>query len=157
MLEEDFCADAKRGNEGANGDGAVVDALKFDLAGTQYLAVPASGPAAECLGRRIIVENIGPCLVTGSLLVGDAAYLVLCSDHDDHALPEQVSVWAMLSRRELEIAILVSHGKVNKQIAHQLRISEYTVASYMRRIFAKLGVSSRAAMVACLMDYLSHR
>jgi DNA-binding CsgD family transcriptional regulator len=38
-------------------------------------------------------------------------------------------------------------GKVNKQIADCLKISEWTVSTYHRRIFAKLGVDSRAAMV----------
>jgi hypothetical protein len=36
---------------------------------------------------------------------------------------------------------------LNKQIAHQLHISEWTVATHLRRIFAKLGVDTRAAMV----------
>jgi DNA-binding NarL/FixJ family response regulator len=38
-------------------------------------------------------------------------------------------------------------GKQNKHIAKQLKISEWTVSTHLRRIFAKLGVASRAAMV----------
>ena len=53
----------------------------------------------------------------------------------------------LLTERELQIATLVAFGKVNKQIAAQLHISEWTVATYLRRIFAKLSVDSRAAMV----------
>jgi ATP/maltotriose-dependent transcriptional regulator MalT len=53
----------------------------------------------------------------------------------------------LLSERELQIATLVALGQANKQIAHRLHISEWTVATYLRRIFAKLGVDSRAAMV----------
>jgi DNA-binding CsgD family transcriptional regulator len=56
-----------------------------------------------------------------------------------------------LSRRELEIARMVAEGHPNKTIAAVLEISTWTVNTYMRRIFAKLGVSSRAAMVAKLM------
>jgi DNA-binding CsgD family transcriptional regulator len=52
-----------------------------------------------------------------------------------------------LTGRELEIAILVAQGHANKNIAYRLRISEWTVATYLRRIFAKLNVESRAAMV----------
>jgi DNA-binding NarL/FixJ family response regulator len=45
----------------------------------------------------------------------------------------------------------VATGLVNKQIAFQLRISEWTVSTHLRRIFAKLGVDTRAAMVSrCL-------
>ncbi len=53
----------------------------------------------------------------------------------------------LLTERELQIATLVALGRANKQIANQLRISEWTVSTYIRRIFAKLQVDSRAAMV----------
>ena len=53
----------------------------------------------------------------------------------------------LLTERELQIARLVALGRLNKQIAHQLHISEWTVATHLRRIFAKLGVDRRAAMV----------
>ena len=60
-----------------------------------------------------------------------------------------------LTGRELEIAVLVAQGHATKNIAYRLQISEWTVATYLRRIFAKLDVDSRAAMVyrcASLID-----
>lgn len=54
---------------------------------------------------------------------------------------------AILTERELQIATLVAMGRLNKQIADKLHISEWTVSTHLRRIFAKLGVRSRAAMV----------
>jgi Bacterial regulatory proteins, luxR family len=45
--------------------------------------------------------------------------------------------------------------EATKNVAHKLRISEWTVGSHLRRIFAKLGVDNRAAMVyrcASLID-----
>jgi DNA-binding NarL/FixJ family response regulator len=66
---------------------------------------------------------------------------------------------ALLSGREMQIATLVAQGCANKQIAKQLRLSEWTVSTYLRRIFAKLGVDSRAAMVyrcAPLIQRLQH-
>lgn len=53
-----------------------------------------------------------------------------------------------LSPREQEIVRLVSNGHPNKAIARQLAISQHTVNTHVRRIFDKLGVSSRAEMVA---------
>ncbi|MBW4694606.1 MAG: hypothetical protein KME27_22890 [Lyngbya sp. HA4199-MV5] len=53
----------------------------------------------------------------------------------------------LLTERELQIATLVASGQPNKQIAKQLHISEWTVSTHLRRIFMKLGVDSRAAMV----------
>jgi DNA-binding CsgD family transcriptional regulator len=52
-----------------------------------------------------------------------------------------------LSGRELQIAVLVALGYGSKKIAYRLQISEWTVATYMRRLFAKLDVDNRAAMV----------
>ena len=53
----------------------------------------------------------------------------------------------ILSERELQIVELVAHGKSNKQIGKKLKISEWTVSTHLRRVFAKLKVDSRAAMV----------
>lgn len=53
----------------------------------------------------------------------------------------------LLTTRELQVATLVAMGRPNKQIASQLHISEWTVSTHLRRIFLKLGVDSRAAMV----------
>jgi DNA-binding CsgD family transcriptional regulator len=58
-----------------------------------------------------------------------------------------VEVASLLTARELQIAALVASGDSNKQISRQLNISEWTVCSHLRRIFIKLGVDSRAAMV----------
>ncbi|GLZ33499.1 hypothetical protein Lesp02_56870 [Lentzea sp. NBRC 105346] len=59
----------------------------------------------------------------------------------------------LLSPREREIARMVGLGHTNKMIAAVLEISLYTVSTHLRRIFAKLDVSTRAAMVAVLADH----
>jgi DNA-binding CsgD family transcriptional regulator len=53
-----------------------------------------------------------------------------------------------LSPREQEIARLVGIGYPNKTIAGILDISPWTVATHVRRIFNKLGVHGRPAMIA---------
>jgi DNA-binding CsgD family transcriptional regulator len=57
-----------------------------------------------------------------------------------------------LSPREQEIVRMVAEGHSNKIIAKVLSISSWTVCTHLRRIFAKLGVGSRAAMVARLIQ-----
>ena len=57
-----------------------------------------------------------------------------------------------LSPREQEIVRLVAEGLPNKCISAVLEISSWTVATHLRRVFAKLGVNSRAAMVAKLFE-----
>jgi ATP/maltotriose-dependent transcriptional regulator MalT len=53
-----------------------------------------------------------------------------------------------LSDREREIALLVAEGNSNPEIARVLYLSPKTVEGHMRRIFHKLGVTSRAQVAA---------
>ncbi|HVV21321.1 MAG TPA: response regulator transcription factor [Pseudonocardiaceae bacterium] len=53
-----------------------------------------------------------------------------------------------LSQRELEVLELVAAGTTNREAAAKLFISEATVKSHLLNIYAKLGVSDRAAAVA---------
>jgi two-component system, NarL family, nitrate/nitrite response regulator NarL len=59
---------------------------------------------------------------------------------------------APLSPRENEIVRMVADGHPTKVIAGVLNISCWTVAAHLRRIFMKLGVTSRPAMVARLLE-----
>jgi DNA-binding CsgD family transcriptional regulator len=63
-------------------------------------------------------------------------------------LPTLTHGHVSLSPREQEIVRMVAQGHPNKVIADVLSISSWTVCTHLRRIFAKLGVGSRAAMVA---------
>lgn len=58
----------------------------------------------------------------------------------------------LLSPREQEISRMVMKGYPNKTIAKVLDISVWTVGTHLRRIFAKLGVGTRASMVAQLLE-----
>jgi DNA-binding NarL/FixJ family response regulator len=53
-----------------------------------------------------------------------------------------------LSGRELEVIALVAAGNTNREAAARLFISEATVKTHLLNIYAKLGVSDRAAAVA---------
>jgi DNA-binding CsgD family transcriptional regulator len=66
--------------------------------------------------------------------------------------PETGRPEGVLSPREREIARMVAKGYPNKVIARVLEISSWTVSTHLRRIFAKLGVSTRASMVAQLLE-----
>jgi DNA-binding NarL/FixJ family response regulator len=53
----------------------------------------------------------------------------------------------LLTERELQISKFAAKGLSNKEIATQIGISEWTISTHLRRIYAKLSVSNRTAMV----------
>jgi non-specific serine/threonine protein kinase len=57
-----------------------------------------------------------------------------------------------LTRREREVAALVTRGLTNRQIASELAISEHTVATHVGKTRRKLGLSSRSQLTAWVVE-----
>jgi DNA-binding CsgD family transcriptional regulator len=57
------------------------------------------------------------------------------------------SGWTSLTDSELAVVRLVVAGQTNRQIAAQLFLSANTISSHLRRVFSKLGISSRVELV----------
>jgi DNA-binding NarL/FixJ family response regulator len=57
-----------------------------------------------------------------------------------------------LSDRELEVVRGVAKGWTNREIAHQLAISDRTVQGHLANIFAKLHVTSRTELVTVALQ-----
>ncbi|NEV60710.1 helix-turn-helix transcriptional regulator [Thiorhodococcus minor] len=57
-------------------------------------------------------------------------------------------VHSRLSRREVEVALCVMRGLSNADIAAELSIDEKTVKDHLRRIYGKIDVRSRTAMIS---------
>ncbi len=130
-------ATAPRAGAGPMVDGERVEAIVESLV-EQVLAGPVAVSYLEVEGEahEVVLDlRIGGirCLLTRSV-----------------PGPERPHV--ILSPREREISRMVAKGYANKTIAAVLDISSWTVSTYLRRIFAKLGVCSRAAMVARLLE-----
>ena len=96
---------------------------------------PAAGDGREPQSEEIVFDTE----------VGGVRYLLV-------RLPKVTRGAAVLSPREQEIVRMVAKGHPNKAIAGVLNISSWTVCTHLRRIFAKLGVTSRAAMIARLAE-----
>jgi DNA-binding CsgD family transcriptional regulator len=110
------------------------------------------------LVREIVGQVDDSGGATGELLQDGNHEQILVDTHVDGAryllvrLPEASPLLISLSPREHEIVRMVAKGYPNKTIAGVLNISAWTVCTHLRRTFAKLGVTSRAAMVARMMD-----
>ncbi|HSK98643.1 MAG TPA: LuxR C-terminal-related transcriptional regulator [Euzebyales bacterium] len=70
----------------------------------------------------------------------------------DHLRGERV-LPAGLTAREAEVLAQVAQGGSNRRIAGALFISDKTVARHLSNIFAKLGVTSRAAAAAYAVEH----
>lgn len=57
-----------------------------------------------------------------------------------------------VSQRELEVLQLIAAGATNRDVAERLFISEATVKTHLLHIYAKLGVSDRAAAVGAAFE-----
>jgi DNA-binding CsgD family transcriptional regulator len=113
----------------------VIDEFRFFVVVGELGSKDAAGPSIEA----------SPDEAARFVLKGRTCVVVAAVDQE---LPDLAN---LLTARELQIAVLVGQGHQTKRIAHQLRISEWTVSTHLRRIFAKVGVDNRAAMVCrCL-------
>jgi DNA-binding CsgD family transcriptional regulator len=106
--------------------------LLLNALAAQALGLAASPQGLELQGMDVVLD----------VTVGEQRILVLRAGHPQ----EDVK----LSPREREIARMVAKGYPNKTIAAVLDISTWTVGTHLRRMFAKLGVHSRAAMIGAL-------
>jgi DNA-binding CsgD family transcriptional regulator len=106
-------------------------------------------PAVRDLADKLVIQAKLDGTDRGFLLdVEESGYrcvILKVGENDDHAKTN-------LSPREHEIAMMVAAGHPNKTIAAVLDISVWTVNTYLRRIFSKMGVNCRAAMVAHLAN-----
>jgi DNA-binding NarL/FixJ family response regulator len=117
------------------------------VTGSDHLAGRASAIAAKVhRAKELAAAPPEPALATGL-----AAELVLYRSRagmaDTGGEAERAKAHSdleSLSGRELQVAILVSDGRTNEQIARRLGLSSKTVETYLARIFKKLVVSCRA-------------
>lgn len=94
------------------------------------------------LATRVEGDVVEHVLYDGE--VGGARYLVVRA--------EPRARGRRLSPRESQIAMLVADGWPTKAIARHLGISYWTVGTYLRRVYTRFSVRSRAAMIARLLD-----
>jgi DNA-binding CsgD family transcriptional regulator len=62
-----------------------------------------------------------------------------------------------LSRRELDVVILLSKGLKNNEIGKKLFISPHTVDNHLKSIYRKMGVTNRTAATRCILDKVSQK
>jgi DNA-binding CsgD family transcriptional regulator len=86
------------------------------------------------------------------LVRGEHEDLVLLTERRNEPLsPAALARRLPISPREAEVLAAIARGATNATIAHELGISTHTVARHVERIYAKLGVGTRAAATAAAL------
>lgn len=79
--------------------------------------------------------------------------------HVENPAPEKINLITSnaLSSREVEVLVLVAKGLSRKEIARLLDLSANTIARYIRDVYQKLDISSRAeaAVEACRLGLIN--
>lgn len=123
----------------------------------------AVGGLADAEGLPCRTGCVGALLQRGKMAsqhtqvrLRGARHLLTCVPLDDDRVVCVLSAsadrppetWQLLSPREHEVLQLLSEGRTTSAIAARLELSEATVRTHVEHMRAKLGVSTRAALVA---------
>lgn len=120
------------------------------------IAIEALAENSQRLTLDALIKTM-PFTVCGYFDCNGACYVIAKAINTLESIESNLA--NLLTGRELQIAALVASGWSNKQVANQLQISEWTVSAHLRRIFLKLKVDTRSAMVyrcASLITQLHH-
>jgi two-component system NarL family response regulator len=102
----------------------------------------AAGYVLKNIGRKELVAALEVVMAGGTYLPPELMEPFLAE------LGGRAGPIGSLSPRERQVLQLVADGNENKQIARHLGIAEPTVKTYLRGVFTRLDVSSRAEAVA---------
>lgn len=59
-----------------------------------------------------------------------------------------------ITRREKEIIALIAKGRTTLQIAHELKLSKFTIDTHRKNIHKKLGTKSNAALINYALNHI---
>jgi DNA-binding CsgD family transcriptional regulator/tetratricopeptide (TPR) repeat protein len=124
-------------------DHLVEVADRFERLGARLLAAEAVAAAADLLRRRHEQRR------AAALDIRVNALAATCEGAITPALAGGAAV-VPLTDREREIALMAASGCSSRVIADRLFLSVRTIDNHLGRIYAKLGVASRAALATAL-------
>jgi DNA-binding CsgD family transcriptional regulator len=112
-------------------------------AGEAYRDLTDPARSGGACSRREAAARLRARLGTGGL---DGAAVEIVLGAVGHRPRRRETGPAGLTRREMEVLVLIATGAATKQAAYVLGITPKTAATHVERIYTKTGVSSRAAV-----------
>jgi len=117
------------------------DAAHVDRA----LALGASGYILKSAPRDEMIRAVTAAATGGAYVQPSLAKPLLARHVVSVAGADEM---ASLSPRQLQLLRALASGHTNKQLAHELGIGEATVKGYLKELYERIGVESRAGAVA---------
>ena len=110
------------------------------------LALGAAGYLLKSASRDEMVRALAAAVAGGAYVQPSLAKPLLAR----HIAAEESIVEdpVALSPRQLQLLRALAAGQTNKELAHALGITEATAKGYLKELYARLGVGSRAGAVA---------
>lgn len=114
----------------------------------EALRLGAAGFVPKSSGKATYLDAIGR-VMDGAIFVPDIA-------SESTPLADSASERiATLTPAQMNVLTMIKHGKINKQIAHELGIGDSMVKAHVSEIMRKLGVRNRTQAALCVssLDY----
>lgn len=130
---------------------AKVLMLTYSEDEDSVLRAVRSGASGYLVHGRFTPEELVAAVVSvagGQAIFSDSATAVLLSGVQAQTAPVDADLQAQLTPREREIMDLLAKGASNAEIGGRLFLAEKTIKNNLNRIYAKLGVTSRAEAMA---------
>jgi DNA-binding CsgD family transcriptional regulator len=121
--------------------------------GGRARSLAGGDPSGERIARARVQTPSGRWLIVRGSMLGEGAGAKAAVMIEPAGSPELAPLIADaygLTERERRVTQLVAQGRLTRDIALELHISEYTVQDHLKAIFEKVGVGSRGELVAQL-------
>ncbi|MEU3643235.1 response regulator transcription factor [Lentzea sp. NPDC034063] len=151
MPQTDGIEATRRITEAFGGEVAVLILTTFDLDEYVYSALRAgaSGFLLKDTDPEDLVAAVR-VIAAGEALLAPTVTKRLIREFT--SAPVRTVLLDELTKRENEIMVLVARGLANNEIADKLFLSATTVKTHVNRVMTKLGLTSRAQVVAAAYE-----
>lgn len=116
---------------------------------TRMLRAGANGYITKDCNPEVLLAAIRKVAAGGKYIVPELAEKMVF----DASTTQEKPLHSLLSERERDVLRMLTQGKVVKEIADQLSISNKTVSTYKVRLMEKLNLSTMADLMRYAMEH----